>query len=96
MTTGEWMILTLGAIFGIVIIKKLNTMALTNEQAVAKINAQTEKLVKIQGEIQVLKDAINNSGNVSPEVEAALANLEATVTATDELNEDAPTEPPAE
>lgn len=62
---------------------------MTNEEAVARIEANTQRLVKIQGEIQKLKDAINNAGDVSPEVAAALDALDAAVAATDDLNEDA-------
>lgn len=86
MTTGEWIILGAVTFFGILILKKIT---MTNEEAVAKIDAQEVKITKIQTEIQGLKDAILSGGNVSPEIEAALARVDAALQATDDMNEDA-------
>lgn len=83
-----------------VIIKKLNflinqnkTIIMTNEEAVGKITALTAQVGKIGTEVQALKDVITSQGNVSPEVEAALANLENAVKGVDDLNPDAPATP---
>lgn len=66
---------------------------MTNEEAVARMDAQEIKLTKIKTEIQALKDAILNQGNVSPEVEAAIGRVDAALQATDDLNEDAAPQP---
>jgi len=71
-------------------------MGLTNTEAVAKITALTTQVGKIGTEVQALKDIITSQGNVSPEVEAALASLDAAIKGVDDLNEDAPVEPPTE
>lgn len=68
--------------------QKITKMALSTEAAVAKIDAQTQILVKVKTEVENLKDAVSNSGNVPPEVEAALGRLDAAISAVDELNED--------
>lgn len=80
----------------IFIIKQNKKTMLSNKDAAIKIDALTTQLGKIATEVQALKDAVANSENVSPEVEAALANLVTAVSGVDDLNTDAPTEPPVE
>jgi len=72
---------------------QLNKMALSNKEAVDKINALTTQVGKIGTEVTALKDIILSQGNVTPEVEAALANLENAVKGGDDLNEEAPGSP---
>lgn len=63
-------------------------MALSQEEAIAKLDAQAVKLEKVRTEVQALKDAAANSGNVSPELEAAIARVDAAITGVDDINED--------
>lgn len=60
-----------------------------NTELVTKLDAQTARLTKIQTEIQALKDAIANAGNVPQSVIDAVDRLDAAMTATDDLNPDA-------
>lgn len=79
--------------------KTLKKILMTQEEAVAKINALTAQTQKSNAEISQklteLSDAISAAGNVTPEVEAALAGLASVVQANDDLIADAPTEEPA-
>ncbi len=72
---------------------------MTQEEAVAKINALTAQTQKSNAEISLklteLSEAIAAAGNVTPEVEAALAGLASVVQANDDLIADAPTGEPA-
>lgn len=74
-------------------------MATTEAEVAAALQALTVQVNKIKGEVaaklQALADAIANQGNVTPEVEAALAELQAAVGQVDDLNPDDVT-PPAE
>jgi predicted S18 family serine protease len=73
--------------------KKLKVMSLSQNQAAADLialKAQQEKIyAEFSVKLQALSDAITANGNVSPEVEAALAELKASVQATDDLVPDA-------
>lgn len=71
-------------------------MALTQAEAAAKLDAQAVTLEKIRTEVQALKDAAANDGNVSPELEAAIARVEAAITGVDDINPDAEEEIPGE
>lgn len=51
-----------------------------------QLNALNAQMTKIMGEVQTLLDAIANGGQVSPEVEAAVAQLSATIQAVDDQN----------
>jgi len=74
------------------IIKQNYNMALSQAELAAKLEAATAKVTKIGTEVQALKDIIVSQGNVTPEVEAALASLETALTGVDDLNPDAPVE----
>lgn len=71
--------------------KKLNQLIMTNEEAIAKLDAQATQLAKIQTEVQSLIDAATNQGNVSPELEAAINRVQAAIQTVDDQNADAPT-----
>jgi ABC-type transporter Mla subunit MlaD len=64
------------------LLEHLNTL----NAAVGKVGEETTALI---AEVQALKDAIAAGGTVSPEVEAALAAVEARVKAVDDLVPDA-------
>lgn len=58
-------------------------------QQLSDLTAQTEKArAEIVGKVASLEEAITNAGNVTPEVEAALASLKAAVQSVDDLNPD--------
>lgn len=79
------------------IIKKLNKMALSQQEAIAKLDAQAEVLTKVKSEVEALKEIAEGAGNVSPELEAAIGRVDAAIKGVDDINEDAPAEePPAE
>lgn len=82
------------------IISKINNI-MTNEELTNQLNEVKAQVEKVQGEIQSKLDelatAIENQDNTSPEVESALAGLQAAVTGADNLIADLPTgEPPVE
>lgn len=57
------------------------------------LKAQNEKAKgEIVGKIAALEAAIANQGNTTPEVDAALADLKASIQATDDIVPDAPAE----
>lgn len=91
MTTGE---IIITGLLGFIIIK-LFKMADIQQQAAEKLNTVVTQLEKVQTEIQALKDAAENDGNVSPELQAAIDRVVSAAQATDDLNEDAPTAPNA-
>jgi DNA repair ATPase RecN len=70
------------------IINQLNKLTMTTQEAIQKINDNTAKLEKVRTEVQNLKDAVANAGNVDPEIEAALGRLDAALTAVDDINPD--------
>lgn len=83
MTTGEWMILTLGAIFGIVIIKNQNKTIMANERieaALSQINTATnsmaESSLNIAADIRKLASQVG-TGMSQEEVDAVATRLEA-------------------
>ena len=74
-------------------------MAMTNEEAVASLNATNETLVKVSNEtdallreITRLNEALNNApaGSITPEVEAAIKAVQTRATSIDELVADVP------
>jgi len=75
------------------IILKLNQMALSQSQLAAELTAikdQNEKArTEILAKIAALEEALANAGNTTPEVDAALADLKASVQTDDDLNPDA-------
>jgi hypothetical protein len=82
--------------------ERTQTMALSNEEAIASLNATNETLGKVSAEtdallkeIQRLNDVINNlpTGTISPELEAAIAAVDTRAKAIDDLVADVP--PPA-
>lgn len=56
---------------------------------VEKVGAETRTLLT---KVQELTDAVNNAGNTTPEVDAALQALQAQVAVVDDLVPDAPVE----
>lgn len=61
-------------------------------QQLRDITAQNEKArAEILAKIQALEDALAAAGNTSAEVDAAVADLKASVQTDDDLNPDAPT-----
>lgn len=80
--------------------QQLNRIEMTTQEAIAKLNEQATKLEKVRVEVQALKDAAQNEGNVSPELEAAIARVDAALTQVDDINPDEvtpeePTDPEA-
>ena len=62
---------------------------MTQQDVVAKLDALTAKVTKVSTEVQALKDALTAAGEISPEVQVALDNLDAAITGVDDLNADA-------
>lgn len=61
-------------------------------QALVDLKAQLVKAAaEIVAKIAALEDAIANSGNSTPEMDAALADAKAAAQALDDINPDAPT-----
>lgn len=69
---------------------------MTQEEAIAKLDAQSAKLTKVYTEVQALKDAAANAGNVSPELSAAIDRVDAALTSVDDINPDAVESPEGE
>ena len=73
--------------------KKLLKIMASQEEVAAQLTALTAQLEKVKAEIQAnldaLAQAIADQGNATPEVEAALAALTASVQSADDLNPDA-------
>lgn len=62
---------------------------MTTQEAVEKLNQQAAQVSKIRTEVQTLIDAVNNQGNVAPEVETAINNVGAALQGLDDMNADA-------
>lgn len=71
-----------------IIIQKLNHIIMTQAEATQKIDELTTQAQKIKAEVLKLIDAVNNSGNVTPELETAINNAKAAIGEVDDLNED--------
>lgn len=69
---------------------------MTQEEAIAKLDAQAVQLEKVRAEVQALKDAGANQPNITPELEAAINRVGEAITGVDDLNADAATEPPVD
>lgn len=65
------------------------TIIMTNAEAVAKLEAQAAQLAKVSTEVQALIAAVQNAGNVSAEVEAAIGKVGDALQGVDDLNPDA-------
>jgi len=74
---------------------RLESIMTTQAQLAAQLTALAEQATKAKNEVLAkfdeLQVAITNAGNVTPEVETALAALATAVQATDDLVPDAPT-----
>ena len=74
--------------------KTLKKIMATQEEVAGQLAALTAQVEKVKTEIQAnldaLAEAIAAQGNATPEVEAALAALTASVQGADDLNPDAP------
>jgi uncharacterized phage infection (PIP) family protein YhgE len=66
-----------------------NLMSKIDEATVA-LQAMTEKVAKISAEVQALIDAVAGIGETTPEFDAALATLQASLQGLDDKNPDAP------
>lgn len=75
-------------------LEKLESIMTTQAQLAAQLTALAEQATKAKNEVLAkfdeLQVAITNAGNVTPEVETALAALATAVQATDDLVPDAP------
>jgi uncharacterized membrane protein YccC len=82
------------------ITNKLKTIMATQAELAQQLRDVTAQNEKARGEILAkiseLETALANAGNTTPEVDEALAALKASVQTDDDLNADAPTEPPVE
>ncbi len=71
------------------IIHKVNHVIMTNAEFVEKLKALKDEAAKSKGEIltkiSALEEAVNNAGNVSPEVEAAFNDLKTEVQGIDDI-----------
>lgn len=71
---------------------KVNEIMATNAEFAAAIVVVKEQLVKAAAEINsriaALEEAINNAGNSTPEMDAALADLKLVAQALDDINPD--------
>lgn len=66
-------------------------------QSLRDLKTQNDKAAAEQAAaLQKLQDALDAAGGTTPEVDAALAELKASIQAEDDKNPDAPVEPPAE
>lgn len=65
-------------------------------QSLRDLKTQNDKAAAEQAAaLKKLQDALDAAGGTTPEVDAALAELKASIQAEDDLNPDAPVEPPA-
>lgn len=90
--------LTLAPVFLFKLYLKLNKIMATQAELAAQLTALTGQVTKIGTEtqatlqkVQELQDALNNAGEVTPEVQAAFDALKASVQSVDDLVADAPT-----
>lgn len=67
---------------------------MATQAEIAALLAQNEKAANEQAAaLQALRDQLDNAGAVTPEVEAALVALEASIQREDDVNPDAPVDP---
>lgn len=65
-------------------------------QSLRDLKTQNDKAAAEQAAaLQKLQDALDAAGGTTPEVDAALAELKASIQSEDDLNPDAPVEQPA-
>lgn len=96
------MIYVLAILLIIVIVQNFIFMA-SQQELTVQVRTLTEKVNKVGTEtrtlldkIEELTDVIADGGSVSPELQAAVDDLQIQVNVVDELVPDAPTEPPVE
>lgn len=65
---------------------------MNTQEAIAKLDALTAKVQKVQKEVQALKDTVGNRDDVPQEVVDAIDRVDNALTAVDDINEDAPPE----
>lgn len=80
--------LSLSLIIQLLTVIKLYQIQMTQEELKTALDLANAKVDKIKTEIQALKDAIVNAGNVSPEVEAAANQLFTNLQTADDMNPD--------
>lgn len=62
---------------------------MTQAEAAVKIDGLTTKLGKVKTEVEALILAVQNNGNVTPELEASITNAQTALQGVDDLNADA-------
>ncbi len=87
------LIIAVGVIYNIFITHKFkNKIMATQKELAQALSDLKDETVKINAEVtaklQALADALANQGNTTPEVDAALADLQAAVKGVDDLIED--------
>jgi hypothetical protein len=75
------------------IIKKLNQIIMTQAEAAQKLNTALTQIGKVKTEVEKLKEAAQNAGNVSPELQAAIDGVSSAIQGVDDINPDEVTEP---
>lgn len=74
------------------ILHYLKEIIMKQDQAVEILGNLGTQLTKVSGEItKALEDARANAGDLTPELEAALTRIQASVQTLDDLNPDTPT-----
>lgn len=64
------------------------SIIMTQQEAIDKLNGQATQLAKVRAEVQKLVDAAANAGNISPELEAAINGVSTAIQGVDDLNAD--------
>lgn len=68
----------------------------TQEEAAEKLNQIADQLAKVQAEVQALKDQAGQEPVISQALQAAIDRVAAAAQTVDDINPDAPVEPPAD
>lgn len=71
--------------------KQMGRLFVTQQELKAQLDKLTAQAVKVNGEIQALKDLIANRDDVPQDVVDSVAALGAAIQTGDDLNPDAPT-----
>lgn len=71
--------------------KKMDVIMGTQKELAVKLDAVATQVEKVRTEVESVKQALLDSLNVDPEVQAAFDRLESAVQGVDDLNEDSTT-----
>lgn len=78
--------------------RKLNKIMATQTQEAEMLRAMKDQFMKAKGEIvgkiEALSDAVDTAGGTTPEVDAAMADLQSVAQQLDDIVPDAPTAEP--